>query len=577
MNDAMARTMDAEDRTQLISAPLGYGACFSPIRVGPPPIACPWIGSISHDFRRRPPAGQEIADVDGENPGPMKRPVRPAAGSPRDFPGCSIAMRRPRPLALVKAAAGMQNRAMDTRQPAVPSPTSVDEPAPPAADREAWHTLTVAEVAARLRTDAGRGLAEAEAARRLRQHGPNALAETPGRSPLAIFAAQFRSLIVLLLVAATAVAFAMGETIEAIAILDRHRPERGHRVPDGMAGRAGADGAPEAGRRGGPGDPRRGGARGPRGRAGARGRRRHRGRGAGARRRPGGRGRATAGRGGGADGRIARRGQGHRPDRRPRRAAGRPRRHGLHGHDDHRRPRPADRHGHRRADRDGQDRRPDRRGRHPGHPPGAEARPARPGPGRGRAGPLRGDRRRRLPAGPPLPAHAGGRHLAGHRRGPRGPARRGDDDAGDGHAAHGPDAGAGAPAPRRRDARLDHGHLHRQDRDPDQERDDRARLRPGGGAHRGHRHGLCRGGGIPPGRAARRCEGRRPPDAGPADRCAVQRRRHRAPRRPERRARRPDRGGLDRRGGQGGAGPARPGSRLPEGRRGPLRQRRRNA
>ena len=101
----------------------------------------------------------------------------------------------------------------------MPSPTSVDEPAPPAADREAWHTLTVAEVAARLRTDAGRGLAAAEAARRLRQYGPNALAETPGRSPLAIFAAQFRSLIVLLLVAATAVAFAMGETTEAVAIL----------------------------------------------------------------------------------------------------------------------------------------------------------------------------------------------------------------------------------------------------------------------------------------------------------------------------------------------------------------------
>ena len=53
-------------------------------------------------------------------------------------------------------------------------------------------------------------------------------------------------------------------------------------------------------------------------------------------------------------------------------------------------------------------------------------------------------------------------------------------------------------------------------------------------------------------------EGRRPPDPGPADRRAVQRRRHRAPRRPGRRARRPDRGGPDRRGGQGGAGPRPP-------------------
>ena len=128
-------------------------------------------------------------------------------------------MRRPRPLALVQDPRRDAECGMDNRKPGVPSPTSVDEPAPPAADPGAWHTLTVAEVAARLRTDAGRGLAEAEAARRLRQHGPNALAETQGRSPLAIFAAQFRSLIVLLLVAATGVAFAMGETIEAVAIL----------------------------------------------------------------------------------------------------------------------------------------------------------------------------------------------------------------------------------------------------------------------------------------------------------------------------------------------------------------------
>ena len=274
-----------------------------------------------------------------------------------------------------KTVAGRRIASMNTRQPGVPSPTSSISRTP-AADREAWHTLTVAEVAARLRTDAGRGLAEAEAARRLRQHGPNALAETPGRSPLAIFAAQFRSLIVLLLVAATGGRLRDGRDDRGGRDPRRHRPERGHRVPDRVAGGAGADGAPEAGRRGGPGDPRRGGARGPRGRAGARGRRRHRGRGAGARRRPGGRGRAAADRGGGADGRIARRRQGHRPDRRPRRAAGRPRQHGLHGHDDHRRPRPADRHGHRHADRDGQDRRPDRRGRRPGTPPWSGSSPS---------------------------------------------------------------------------------------------------------------------------------------------------------------------------------------------------------
>ena len=214
---------------------------------------------------------------------------------------------------MCETVAGRRIASMDTRQPGVPSPTSVDEPAPPAADREAWHTLTVAEVAARLRTDAGRGLAEAEAARRLQQYGPNALAETPGRSPLAIFAAQFQSLIVLLLVAATAVAFALGETIEAVAILvvivlnavigflTEWRAEQALTALQKQAvamAQVVRDGR---------------GARDPRGRAGARRRRRPRRRGAGARRRPGRRGRAAAGRGGGADGRVARRRQGHRP------------------------------------------------------------------------------------------------------------------------------------------------------------------------------------------------------------------------------------------------------------------------
>ena len=172
----------------------------------------------------------------------------------------------------------------------------------------------------------------------------------------------------LLLVAATVVAFAMGETIEAVAILvvivlnavigflTEWRAEQALTALQKQAvavAQVIRDGA---------------GARDPRGRAGARGRRRPRRRRAGARRRPGRRGRAAAGRGGGADGRVAR-----RSPRPPTRSPTRPRRsatgrHGLHGHDDHRRPRPADRHGHRHADRGGQDRHPDRGGRRPGTP-----------------------------------------------------------------------------------------------------------------------------------------------------------------------------------------------------------------
>ena len=82
-----------------------------------------------------------------------------------------------------------------------------------------WHTLSAEEVARALQTDPASGLTDAEAARRREQFGPNALAEAKGRSVLAILVDQFKSLIVALLVAATVVAFALGENIEAVAIL----------------------------------------------------------------------------------------------------------------------------------------------------------------------------------------------------------------------------------------------------------------------------------------------------------------------------------------------------------------------
>jgi magnesium-transporting ATPase (P-type) len=84
---------------------------------------------------------------------------------------------------------------------------------------EAWHTLPADEVARRIHTELGRGLSGAEAAHRLERHGPNALAEKAARSPLAIVVDQFKSLIVALLLAATAVAVALGENLDAVAIL----------------------------------------------------------------------------------------------------------------------------------------------------------------------------------------------------------------------------------------------------------------------------------------------------------------------------------------------------------------------
>lgn len=83
----------------------------------------------------------------------------------------------------------------------------------------AWYALPLAEVIQRLGTDIEMGLTQAEAARRLAQYGPNTLAQAHQRSTLSILVAQFRSLIVALLVVATAIAFAMGDIIEALSIL----------------------------------------------------------------------------------------------------------------------------------------------------------------------------------------------------------------------------------------------------------------------------------------------------------------------------------------------------------------------
>src|SRR5690606_20642967 len=82
-----------------------------------------------------------------------------------------------------------------------------------------WHTLDVAEVVERLEVDVERGLSTSEAQRRQQQFGANELEQAEGRSLVAILVDQFKSLIVLLLVEATGLAFFMGETIEAVAIL----------------------------------------------------------------------------------------------------------------------------------------------------------------------------------------------------------------------------------------------------------------------------------------------------------------------------------------------------------------------
>jgi len=82
----------------------------------------------------------------------------------------------------------------------------------------AWHSLPAAEALAVLESGA-EGLATAQARRRLDAFGPNEISASPGVSPWRLLLAQFRSLIVWILVVAAIVSGMLGEAVDAFAIL----------------------------------------------------------------------------------------------------------------------------------------------------------------------------------------------------------------------------------------------------------------------------------------------------------------------------------------------------------------------
>ena len=107
----------------------------------------------------------------------------------------------------------------------IPARTKVDlnTPLPEkdirSAGSEAWHVLSIDQALERLKSDAAQGLSSTEATRRLAEYGANALTHVSQRSMVSIFVAQFLSFMVALLIAAMVIAFAMGDSIEAAAIL----------------------------------------------------------------------------------------------------------------------------------------------------------------------------------------------------------------------------------------------------------------------------------------------------------------------------------------------------------------------
>src|SRR5688572_13740092 len=80
-----------------------------------------------------------------------------------------------------------------------------------------WHTLPAPEVISRLAT-ALTGLTGAEAATRLEVHGPNELQAHSRESAWRTFAAQFQNVLILILLAGTAVSAFLGHTLEAVVI-----------------------------------------------------------------------------------------------------------------------------------------------------------------------------------------------------------------------------------------------------------------------------------------------------------------------------------------------------------------------
>jgi Ca2+-transporting ATPase len=83
----------------------------------------------------------------------------------------------------------------------------------------ACHALDPMATAARFAVDPVQGLSEAEARARLARHGENRLAEKVPRSKWLLFADQFRSVLILVLIAAAGLAGAIGDVKDAVVIL----------------------------------------------------------------------------------------------------------------------------------------------------------------------------------------------------------------------------------------------------------------------------------------------------------------------------------------------------------------------
>src|SRR5688500_6746886 len=81
------------------------------------------------------------------------------------------------------------------------------------------HGKPVDEVVAQFETDVEKGLTQAQARERLQKHGPNELTEKPRPGFLSLLWDQFNNYLVIILIVAALLALALGEYVDAIAIM----------------------------------------------------------------------------------------------------------------------------------------------------------------------------------------------------------------------------------------------------------------------------------------------------------------------------------------------------------------------
>jgi len=82
-----------------------------------------------------------------------------------------------------------------------------------------WHSIEAAQVLKELNTDLHNGLSEDDVKRRLEKYGYNELRKEEGVSPFTLFINQFKNILIIILLIATALSAVVGETFDAALIL----------------------------------------------------------------------------------------------------------------------------------------------------------------------------------------------------------------------------------------------------------------------------------------------------------------------------------------------------------------------